>query len=255
MKYTIRYLKCCKTTGGDNYSGDVQINRTKKKDATINIEEYLANVDYLYEEKIKKIIPNHSFFFKTIVDFIPEGEKRLFELGCGTGFITEKVLKARPDLKITCIDKSPWMLEIIKSKSDLKDVKLLLGDVFQTWPAEKYDIIMTVLNLHHFNDEDRNKIIKIIYSSLHKDGVFITGDVFKPNNQIEENMYRKKWYDSMKEAGFEEENAKYMLEMRENAYDSIDTLEGYRKKLRDAGFKNIYCPYTNLIYGIIVAYK
>lgn len=235
--------------------GAGQINKTKKKDSTINIEEYLDNVDHIYEEKIKKIIPNHSFFFKTIVDFIPEGNKKLFELGCGTGFITEKVLKSRPGLKITCIDKSPWMLEILKNKPNLKDVQLILGNVFQNWPDDKYDIILTILNLHHFDEEGRSKIIKLIYSSLNKNGILITGDVFKPNSRFEEDMNRKKWYDSMKEADFQEENAKYMLEMRENAYDSIDTLEGFRNKLNDAGFKNIYCPYTNLIYGIIVAYK
>ncbi|TQD25919.1 class I SAM-dependent methyltransferase [Methanolobus vulcani] len=204
---------------------------------------------------MKKIIPNHSFFFKTIVDFIPEGEKSLFEVGCGTGFITEKVLKARPQLKITCIDRSPWMLEIIKNKSDLKDVKLMLGDASQTWPADAYDIIMTVLNLHHFNDEERTNIINLIYSSLNKNGVFITGDVFRPDSMSEEELYRKKWYNSMIEAGFEEENAKYMLEMRENAYESIDTMEGYRKKLAAAGFKKICCPYMNFIYAIIIAYK
>nr|WP_321498376.1 class I SAM-dependent methyltransferase [uncultured Methanolobus sp.] len=204
---------------------------------------------------MKKIIPNHSFFFKTLVDFIPIGEKKLFELGCGPGFITEKILIENPDLKITCIDKSPWMLEIIKSKSTLKDVKLILGDVFHTWPDNKFDAILTVLNLHHFDDEDRSKVINMIYSSLSKNGVFITGDVFKSDSRSEENMYRKLWYNYMKKAGFEEENARYMLEMRENAYDSIDTLEDYKKKLNDAGFENIYCPYTNLIYGIIVAYK
>ncbi|MDI3484995.1 MAG: tRNA (cmo5U34)-methyltransferase [Methanolobus sp.] len=204
---------------------------------------------------MKKIVPNHSSFFKTIVDFIPEGKKSLFELGCGTGFITEKVLKARPYLEITCIDRSPWMLEIIKNKSDLKDVKLMLGDASQTWPADTYDTIMTVLNLHHFNDEERSRIINMIYTSLNKNGVFISGDVFRPDSRQEEEIYRKQWYNSMIEAGFEEENARYMLEMRENAYESIDTMEGYRKKLNDAGFKNIYCPYTNLIYGIIVAYK
>jgi hypothetical protein len=95
----------------------------------------------------------------------------------------------------------------------------------------------------------------MIYTSLNKNGVFISGDVFRPDSRQEEEIYRKQWYNSMIEAGFEEENARYMLEMRENAYESIDTMEGYRKKLNDAGFKNIYCPYTNLIYGIIVAYK
>jgi cyclopropane fatty-acyl-phospholipid synthase-like methyltransferase len=147
------------------------------------------------------------------------------------------------------------MLEIIKNKSDLKDVKLILGDAFQTWPSDEYDIIMTVLNLHHFDDENRSKIINMIYSSLNQNGVFITGDVFKPDSRSEEEMYRDQWYNSMKEAGFEEKNARYMLEMRENAYDSIDTMESYRKKLNDVGFKKIYCPYTNLIYGIFVAYK
>ncbi|WP_406658329.1 class I SAM-dependent methyltransferase [Methanolobus sp. ZRKC2] len=186
---------------------------------------------------------------------MPEDNKKLFELGCGTGFFTEFVLNTRPNLEITSMDKSPWMLEIVRNKSELEGVKLILGNVFETWPSENYDVILTALNLHHFNNTDKFNLIKMIHGSLNKGGLFITADVFKPDTEFEEMTYRNMWFDSMIEAGFSEENAKSMIEMRKSAYDSIDTLEGYKRKLIDAGFRNICCPYVNYIYGIFVAYK
>ncbi len=82
---------------------------------------------------------------------------RGLEYGCGTGLLG---FALQPDLgHITLADSSAGMLAVLDAKiaaaraSNLRSVKLDL--VTDALPAERYDLICTMMTLHHIEDTDR----------------------------------------------------------------------------------------------------
>ncbi|MBN1431535.1 MAG: class I SAM-dependent methyltransferase [Methanomicrobiaceae archaeon] len=208
-----------------------------------------------YESLIKKIVTNHDIFFNTVVDLVPGDNVEILELGSGTGYLTEKILAGNPNASITCIDMTPEMIGIAMEKESLKEVDFIEGDFRKVWPDKKFDVILSTLCFHHLNDADRKEIIKKIHESLIDNGIFINGDVFKPDDAFIEDILNKRWLESMIKNGLAETQAKDMIEKRKNAFAFIDTQTGYMKKLMKAGFRRAFPFYSYGIYSVYAAYK
>lgn len=208
-----------------------------------------------YETLIEKIVTNHGVFFDQVVSLIPEGDIDVLELGSGTGYLTEKIIAKNPHASITCIDMTPEMIEIAMEKERLKDVDFIEGDFREVWPDKKFDVIISTLCLHHLNDRDRAEVIMKIHQSLNENGIFINGDVFKPEDGFIEELLNRRWMNSMLNDGLSEEQASGMTEKRKTALDFIDTHESYRKKMLWAGFSRFFCFYSYEIYSITAGFK
>ncbi|MBN2734387.1 MAG: class I SAM-dependent methyltransferase [Methanomicrobiaceae archaeon] len=208
-----------------------------------------------YETLIEKIVTGYETFFNQALSLIPEGKTEILELGSGTGYLTEKIIAGNPEASVTCIDMTPEMLGIAMAKDTLKDVSFIEGDFTKVWPEKKFDIIISTLCFHHLNDEDRKAAIQKVHESLNDGGVFVNGDVFKPNNDFIEELLNRRWLDSMIKNGLSEKQALDMANKRKSALPFIDTPEDYREKLLNAGFKRHFCFYSYEIYSIFAAYK
>lgn len=208
-----------------------------------------------YEERIEKIIPYAELFFGMSLDCMLDGSVSVLELGSGTGYVTEQVLRRNPEARVTCIDMTPEMLAVARSKPKLEDVTFLEGDFRDVWPDERFDVVITTLCLHHLPDADRATVIRRISATLNGGGRFINGDIFRPENEWEEALYRNRWRRYMVKHGLPITDAERMIEMRGKSYQYIDTLRGYRQKLADAGFRRIYSPYSCYFTGVFVAAK
>ncbi|KUG20376.1 MAG: class I SAM-dependent methyltransferase [Methanomicrobiaceae archaeon] len=208
-----------------------------------------------YEALIQKIIPEACLFFGTAVDHVPAEPASILELGSGTGFVTEQILARCPEAEITCIDMTPEMLAVARAKPALSAVRFIEGDFRDVWPEERFDVVFSTLCLHHLTDADRTAVIRRIRATLNEEGRFINGDVFKPESDWEEALYRDRWRRHMAESGVFEAEAEGMIEKRHNSFGFLDTFGKYREKLIDAGFQQIFCPYTYEFYGIFVALR
>jgi len=231
------------------------MNNPPEYEGATKAKEHFNDTAHLYEEKIQKIVPHSSLFFSTLIGFIPDaGGCRLLELGSGTGFVTAMILAGHPDAEITCIDMSPEMLAVAREKPALPNVNLVLGDFREVYPEEKFDVVLTSLCMHHLNDGDRMEMMRKISGSLGEGGVFINGDVFRPVTEFEETLYRRRWLHGMIQDGLAEEDARHMLDMREENFGFLDTMKGYEEKLKAAGFAHVLCPYNYDFHGVFVAY-
>lgn len=64
-----------------------------------------------------------------IVDAMPAGARRAFEIGCGAGSTTRQLALARPDLSITACDLSTALIEVARERlQGLGNVDLFVGD-------------------------------------------------------------------------------------------------------------------------------
>ncbi|QYZ78555.1 class I SAM-dependent methyltransferase [Methanofollis formosanus] len=215
-------------------------------------EEHFHEKADVYEDLIVRIVSDAPAFFGTIADFIPEGKIEVLELGSGTGFVTEQILSANPQAKVTCIDMDPAMLAVAQRKENLKTIAFLEGDFREVWPDGMFDLVLTSLCLHHLPDDDRAMILGHVHDALKPGGRFVNGDVFRPEEIWEEKILSARWYHSMQTNGLPAVEAESMLAKRERNYQFLDTFTHFREKMTRAGFERILCPYVDGIYAVFV---
>jgi ubiquinone/menaquinone biosynthesis C-methylase UbiE len=99
------------------------------------------------------------------------------EFGCGTGLISFNLIDKLD--KITLIDTSKGMIDVLKEKIEKADVENMIplqGDVdYLIKKGEKYDFIYTSMVLHHIDDA-KGTIGKLI-QLLNKNGLLCVVDL------------------------------------------------------------------------------
>lgn len=218
-------------------------------------EHYLNRINQ-YDMTLHAILPHADLFFATCLSFIPDNRSSLFlELGSGTGYVTSLIRKERPDAEILCVDKSPEMLALAKTKPELDGISCIEGDITKGLPNGTFDLVISTLTLHHIADSDRTELIHQIYQRLKCGEVFISGDVFKPHEDWVETLYRRRWEEHMKDSGMSDEQILETVSGREKAWPRLDTMHGFYRKLKGAGFAKILVPLHYDMFGVFVAWK
>jgi ubiquinone/menaquinone biosynthesis C-methylase UbiE len=106
------------------------------------------------------------------------------EYGCGTGLLS---FALQPYLaRITCADSSPGMLAVLQAKlaagglQNMTPVRLDLS--VDPLPAERYDLIYTLMTLHHIPDAD--KVLASFHSLLNESGYLCIADLDKEDGSF-----------------------------------------------------------------------
>jgi len=101
---------------------------------------------------------------------------KAMEFGCGTGLLSFELQGVFE--KITLVDTSAGMLEVLKdkiSKTKNNHFHPLLKDIFTEPIEEKFDVIFTAMTLHHIGDT--RTALRILKSSLLTGGVLFVADL------------------------------------------------------------------------------
>lgn len=108
------------------------------------------------------------------------------DYGCGTGlasFFLQPFMK-----KIVLADNSPGMLAVLDEKIKANNIKNMFSvklDIMQDQdasPKEQFDIIFSLMTLHHILDT--TKILKAFYSLLKSPGYLCIGDLNKEDGSF-----------------------------------------------------------------------
>lgn len=223
---------------------------------TTDHEHYLNKVNQ-YDANLHAILPNSVLFYKTCLSFFPDTNAPLsvLELGSGTGYVTALIKERRPDAEIVSVDKSPEMLALAKMKDDLIGVSFIEGDITEGLPEGRFDLVITTLTLHHIADIDRRGLLYQVNERLNEGGICICGDVFRPQEDWIEPIYRERWVNHMRDAGMSPEQIRDTVTGREMAWPMLDTMHGFYRKLKEAGFAKILIPLHYDMFGVFVAWK
>jgi 2-polyprenyl-3-methyl-5-hydroxy-6-metoxy-1,4-benzoquinol methylase len=152
------------------------------------------------------------------------------EYGCGTGLLSFP-LKDRFS-KITLIDNSPGMLDVLREKikrDNVTNMDVLQIDLLEPTAdiAMSFSVIYCSMVLHHIGDV--RKILAIWHSLLNRPGYLCVADLdsdnglfhgkgFKGHNGFDRNDLKK----SAIEAGFANVRFKTVYEIRKVAHDDIE---------------------------------
>ncbi|MEO6848274.1 MAG: methyltransferase domain-containing protein [Chthoniobacterales bacterium] len=94
----------------------------------------------------------------------PNTSVRILDLATGSADIPREIIRwcrARNiEVKIDAVDFHPSTLEIAKTKStDFSEIQFIQSDIRTFSSAEKWDIVICSLALHHFSNEDATQIL------------------------------------------------------------------------------------------------
>jgi len=128
----------------------------------------------------------------------------ILDLGCGPGLYTS-IFKER-GYDVTGIDFNRASIECAIEKR--KDINYIFGDYIQDYPYGKYNVVsMIYCDMGTHSDNNRNKLLQNIYSSLETNGVLIF-DVFSEN--LVNDKHESRNWEYVPSGGFWDKN-EYLL--------------------------------------------
>jgi tRNA (cmo5U34)-methyltransferase len=142
-----------------------------------------------YDEKVRKTIPFYECFHHQTIDLvktIKPGVKKWLDAGCGTGFLIEKALEVFGNCVFVLADPSGEMLA--EAKRRLRNYKNIeyLGPVktedINVTVGKEYDVITAIQVHHYLKMEDRKRTTINCYKLLKDNGIYITFENIRPEN-------------------------------------------------------------------------
>ena len=127
-----------------------------------------------------------------IEDVLTEKDQKIMDLGCGPGFYSKGLAEA--GYSVTGIDLSERSIEYARTQMENEelDVEYKVQNFLTLEYEEKFDVVLLLYcELGALTNEERNKLLNVIYKALKPGGKFIF-DVFTAQNRDEEDL-GKSW--------------------------------------------------------------
>lgn len=136
-------------------------------------------------DKDPKKVERAKIFAKEINNFIKlNGVMKALEFGCGTGLLSYEL---KDDFhSITLVDNSLGMIEVLQEKIKKENIKnfvpVYLDLMEEDLNQNDFDVIYTLMTLHHIVDLD--KVLQIFNSMLKSNGYFCIADLVKEDGSF-----------------------------------------------------------------------
>ena len=82
--------------------------------------EYFGAMAERYDDLIRRAVPRYDELSDRLIEYLPDAA-RILELGCGTGRLSLALAARFPHATLTCVDASPEMVEITRSRLTARD--------------------------------------------------------------------------------------------------------------------------------------
>lgn len=184
----------------------------------------------MYDEHMLNDVEGCKECYEKMAEYVPEGSKRLLDLGCGTGLELEGIFRRLPFISVTGVDLCEAMLCRLKEKYADKSISIICGDYFTADFGRGYDCALSFQTMHHFSKEKKAELYKKIFDCLTDEGIYIECD-YMVETQAEENHWFSENRRIRQEQGIAEDEYYH--------YDTPCTTENQRLLLKGAGFASV----------------
>lgn len=214
-----------------------------------------------YLEESDLYLPYRQDFIKIILSycdyFFPKDKKiKFLELGCGDGYIAERIISWNRIDKAVLIDGSEQMLTAAKKKlKNFHNIEYKLASfqdlIAQQNPLGKFDFVFSSLAIHHLPLNEKAKLYKLIHDSLADNGGFINYDVVLSSSPTIESWHLNIWKNWILDTGQTSEKIVNTPQQYKDNKDNIpSSLEEQLKMLTDIGFKKVDCFFKFGIFSL-----
>lgn len=197
-----------------------------------------------------------------------KGDKfNILEIGCGSGFTSEIILKADKRIHLLAIDNEPEMIRQIKRRlgkyikaGRIRIIKADALEYVRKTQSAKFDAFASALTIHNFNFKYRRMFLAEVYRLLKPDGLFVNMDryahdnskIFKKWVAWQIGMYRKVFRRLGKDDLIEKWVEHEEYDSRSDVIMKMKTAVADMKKAR---FKDAKFVYRKKTYSILTAKK
>jgi tRNA (cmo5U34)-methyltransferase len=108
--------------------------------------------------------------------------RRILELGTGTGETARRVLARHPEATLVGVDASDAMLARARAELPPARVDLRLGRLEDPLPEGPFDLVVSVLAVHHLDGPAKARLFERVVAALAPAGRFVLGDVVIPDD-------------------------------------------------------------------------
>jgi ubiquinone/menaquinone biosynthesis C-methylase UbiE len=145
----------------------------------LNYDKYTSSK---YDRDIVNAIPFHRKIHELISKYVAKKFNRdaalkVLDLGVGTGITAKVVQDLFPNAEVTAVDFSRQMLNGARKRLGDKNVSYVLGDYSKAQISGKFDLVLSVIGLHHQDTTGKKRVFKKVFSLLKGGGVFVFGDL------------------------------------------------------------------------------
>ncbi|MGB4400704.1 MAG: class I SAM-dependent methyltransferase [Daejeonella sp.] len=222
------------------------------------VEQFYDQISSKYSELIAKCVPRYSELMYNMFHYIPEDfqPKRILDLGCGTGNLTDEMIKRFPEAEIDALDISEDILKESKQRfSNKPNIRYIQAD-FKSMhlPPGSYDLIMSSIAIHHIEDPDKIKLYSEVHQALKAGGIFIFAD---QTRGISDEIYKTNiaaWKEEAFKLGSTQENWDMWME-HQDAHDFHTPIKWHFDQLQHAGFTETDILWKYLLWAVIWARK
>ncbi|MFD7105591.1 class I SAM-dependent methyltransferase [Streptomyces celluloflavus] len=159
-------------------------------------------------------LPDREERFGVMLDMVEAlvgTEPRVLDLACGTGTISDRLLKRFPKAESVGVDLDPALLAIAEGYFEGEDrVRFVRADLkdprwTEALPHDSYDAVLTATALHWLYSDDLRTLYGQLGSLVRGGGVFMNADHMPdeatPRINAAEREFRHRRMDRAKEAG------------------------------------------------------
>jgi malonyl-CoA O-methyltransferase len=103
----------------------------------------------------------------------PRPIQRICEIGCGTGYMTQLLLRQFPQARLVAIDLAPQMIERAQAKIPSTQVDWVIGDAerWETYDFDCFDLIVSNATIQWLSDLKHS--LRLWRDALHPKGWFV----------------------------------------------------------------------------------
>jgi tRNA (cmo5U34)-methyltransferase len=206
-----------------------------------------------YDDFIRKLVPDYEVFHELLTKHLGQVAS-VFDVGCGTGNTSLRLLENNPDIKLTCLDTSAQMLESAKSK--LGDQHVFTESPIENYePSDNFDAVVSVMVMHNIQTiSDRLKTYQKIAGALSSGGTYLAVDIFQGETDQLQKVYMAQWRDFMLKNLPENEVDGKWIKLHKEKDKPLKLLEQIRL-LQEAGFSTVDVVHKRLQFAMLIAQK
>lgn len=127
-----------------------------------------------------------------MAELLPNSAVSLLDLGCGTGLELDEIYKIHPLIKVTGVDLTKAMLDVLRKKHADKDITLINKSYFDyDFGIEKFDAVISFQTMHHFAHDKKTGLYSRVYKSLKPGGKYIECDYMVLEQHVEDLLFKE----------------------------------------------------------------
>jgi tRNA (cmo5U34)-methyltransferase len=223
-----------------------------------SVEQFYDTVSKDYNKFIHRAVPRYPEMLWAIFQYIPKDlkPKRILELGCGTGNLSELIVKTYPNAEKVLVDISEKVISQCKSRLENNDrIEYCQADINELdFPADSFDLIVSSITIHHLKHHEKELLFRKALNWLTNEGVFTYSDQFAGVTKEIYDNHMNLWHQFVLNSGCNEDEWEMWMK-HQDEHDYHATAVAQLSWLKKANFNSVDITWRYLLWTVITARK